>query len=342
MQLKKDKIKVAFFQRKPNHLGNFSVEIYFSQVRSFLPDFIEPVLKEMPYSNTGVLNRLRNIWYCYANKEVINHIAGDLHYLNLLLPKSRTILTILDCVALENSTGFKHYLLKLFWFSIPIKKAKVITSISSATKEEVKKYTGITGDKIKVIYFLSNIKFKKFPAKFNKQEPNLLQIGTAPNKNIPRLIEAIKGISCTLTIVGKVNEDLRKMLSENQIKHTIFDIRLSDEEIEELYRKCDIVAFASTLEGFGMPIIEGNTIGRAVLTSNVTSMPEVALDCAVLVDPYNVEEIRNGVLKIINEDDFRDQMIERGYANVDRFKVEKIAFEYAQLYRELYEFNNNR
>mgnify|MGYP001403095046 CR=1 FL=1 len=89
-----------------------------------------------------------------------------------------------------------------------------------------------------------------------------------------------------------------------------------------------------------MPIIEGNTIGRAVLTSNVTSMPEVALDCAVLVDPYNVEDIRKGVLKIINEDDFRDQMIERGYANVDRFKVETIAAEYTQLYRELYEFNN--
>ncbi len=335
-------IRVVFFQRKQRAMGNYSVEIYFDQIRKGLPNDILIETQIMPYESSGFFKRLANAIFCAFKQGEINHIAGDIHYVAIFLKKSKTILTILDCGIIHQSTGIKKKIFEWFWFHIPVKKSQIVTGISVATKEDTIQITGCLPDKIKVIYFLSNIKFKKSYKDFDKLEPNLLQIGTAPNKNIPRLIEAIKGISCTLTIVGKVNEELRKMLSENQIKHTIFDIRLSDEEIEELYRKCDIVAFASTLEGFGMPIIEGNNIGRAVLTSNVTSMPEVALDCAVLVDPYNVEDIRQGVLKIINEDDFRNEMIERGYSNVNRFKVEKIAAEYAQLYRELYEFNNNK
>lgn len=336
------KIRVVFFQRKQRPLGNFSVEIYFDQIRNNLPDYLLVETLIMPYESSGVFKRLTNALYCVFHQGDVNHITGDIHYVATFLKKSKTILTILDCGMVHESFGFKRKILEWFWFKIPVKQSQIVTGISKSTKQDTINITGCNPNKIRVIYFLSNIKFKKFPANFNKQEPNLLQIGTAPNKNIPRLIEAIKGISCTLTIVGNVNEELRKVLSVNQIKHTIFDIRLSDEEIEELYRKCDIVAFASTLEGFGMPIIEGNTIGRAVLTSNVTSMPEVALDCAVLVDPYNVEDIRNGVLKIINEEDFRNEMIERGYSNVDRFKVETIAAEYAQLYMELCEFNNSK
>ncbi|MBU3663415.1 MAG: glycosyltransferase family 4 protein [Bacteroidetes bacterium] len=336
------KARVVFFQRKQRPLGNFSVEIYFDQIRDNLPDEVLVETLIMPYESSGVFKRIANALYCAFHQGDVNHITGDIHYVATFLKKSKTILTVLDCGIVLDSIGLRRKILEWFWFKIPVNRSQIVTGISNATKQDTLKITGCNPSKIRVIYFLSNIKFKKHPSKFNKQEPNLLQIGTAPNKNIPRLIEAIKGISCTLTIVGKVNEELREMLSRNQINHTIFDVRLSDEEIEELYRKCDIVAFASTLEGFGMPIIEGNTIGRAVLTSNVTSMPEVALDCAVLVDPFNVEDIRKGVLKIINEDDFRNEMIERGYSNVDRFKVETIAAEYAQLYRELYEFNNNK
>jgi len=336
------KIRVVFFQRKQRPLGNFSVEIYFDQIRNNLPENVLVETLIMPYDSSGVFKRLANALYCVFHQGDVNHITGDIHYVVTFLKKSKTILTVLDCGIVLDSIGLRRKMLEWFWFNIPVKRSKIVTGISKATKQDIIRITGCNPSKLKVIYFLSNIKFKKYPAEFNKQEPNLLQIGTAPNKNIPRLIEAIKGISCTLTIVGKVNEELREMLSKNQIKCTIFDIRLSDEQIEELYRKCDIVAFASTLEGFGMPIIEGNTIGRAVLTSNVTSMPEVALDCAVLVDPYNVEDIRNGVLKIIHEDDFRNEMIERGYSNVDRFKVETIAAEYAQLYMELCEFNNSK
>ncbi len=76
-------------------------------------------------------------------------------------------------------------------------------------------------------------------------------------------------------------------------------------------KRCDILFFASTYEGFGMPIVEANIVGRPVITSNFYSMPEVAGDSALIVDPYNIDEIRNGILKIINDDVNRNELIKK-------------------------------
>ncbi len=70
---------------------------------------------------------------------------------------------------------------------------------------------------------------------------------------------------------------------------------LTIDEVVDQYHKCDLVSFVSTYEGFGMPIVEANAIGRPVFTATVASMPEVAADAACLVDPFDVQAIRNGV-----------------------------------------------
>ena len=76
---------------------------------------------------------------------------------------------------------------------------------------------------------------------------------------------------------------------------------LSQEAIIQQYIDCDMLSFVSTYEGFGMPIIEAQAIGRPVITSNIGAMKEVALDTACLVDPYDVESIKNGIQKLIRE-----------------------------------------
>jgi glycosyltransferase involved in cell wall biosynthesis len=106
-------------------------------------------------------------------------------------------------------------------------------------------------------------------------------------------------------------------------------------EVIQAYKDSDLVVFASTYEGFGMPIIEAQAIGKPVITSNIGAMKEVALDTACLVDPYDVESIKNGIQKLIRDEAYRDLMIKKGLKNVERFSLETISNQYIALYKSI-------
>jgi len=110
---------------------------------------------------------------------------------------------------------------------------------------------------------------------------------------------------------------------------------LTYEEIIKCYEDCDILCFASTYEGFGMPIIEAQAVGRPVITSTVASMPEVAGEGAYLVDPYSVTSIKKGIEKVIYDTAYRNELIRTGKENIKRFEVGKIASQYLKIYEEL-------
>jgi len=107
------------------------------------------------------------------------------------------------------------------------------------------------------------------------------------------------------------------------------------------YVDADILTFVSTYEGFGMPIVEANVVGRPVLTSNISSMPEVAGDAACLVDPFDVNSIREGLLKIIQDDNYRNNLIEKGKVNAQRFNPSFIAKMYLDIYKKIYQESSN-
>jgi glycosyltransferase involved in cell wall biosynthesis len=96
-----------------------------------------------------------------------------------------------------------------------------------------------------------------------------------------------------------------------------------------------MVVFASTYEGFGLPIVEANATGRPVITSNICSMPEIAGSAACFVDPSDCSSIRQGILRVMNDDGYRADLIGRGLENVKRFRADTIAAQYAALYQEV-------
>ena len=101
------------------------------------------------------------------------------------------------------------------------------------------------------------------------------------------------------------------------------------------YEKCDILSFVSTYEGFGLPIIEAQTCGRVVITSNISSLPEVAGNGAYFINPYDITEIKNGIKELINNSKLRDELIQNGIENVKRFNPEQIANQYKELYQKV-------
>jgi len=173
---------------------------------------------------------------------------------------------------------------------------------------------------------------------FNKEKPVLLQVGIKANKNFIRVIKAIKGISCVVKIVGKPTGEMVHLLEKSGIEFS-WKAELTQPEIIQQYVECDIVVFASLYEGFGVPIIEANAIERPVITSNCSSMPEVAGGSACLVDPLDITSIRNGILRVIGDDKYRESLIEAGRANRKRFEVKTITDQYIRLYEEVYAAN---
>lgn len=324
-------MKITFFFRKPNpHF--YSIEGLFKEIQQGFNDKIKYENLYSPHSTSGIKSVILNGLFARKNQGAINHITGDIHYVALFLNKKNTILTIHDLVNLNIPFGIKKVIFKLLWFTLPVKNVRFITVISESTKKELLEKVKVDERMIKVIPDCVSPDFKFSPFEFNKICPAILHIGTKPNKNLPNLIKALSGINCKLVILGKLKEEHVELLKDHKIKYeNCFNI--SQEELVKLYERVDMLSFVSTYEGFGLPVVEAQATGRPVITSNISSMPEVAGDGALLVDPFNVKEIRDGILKIINEHNLRETLITKGFQNVKRFKPDSIA----KMYYELYE-----
>ncbi len=246
------------------------------------------------------------------------------------------ILTIHDTVMLRRLKRInpKFWFIKWIWYDLPVRKADMITVISESSRKDLVHFTGCDENRIRVIGNFYDRRFQKSIRPFFKEQPVLLFIGTAENKNLTRLIPALNGLPVKLHIVGNPSSSQAQLLKRNNITFRISS-QLSDEEMRKAYVECDILVFPSIYEGFGLPIMEAQLTGRPVLTSNLSPMKEVAGKGAMLVDPYDPQSIRDGINKIIDDNQFRDQLVEAGFENVKRFDPELVAAQYAELYEEL-------
>jgi glycosyltransferase involved in cell wall biosynthesis len=326
-------IHVTHFMRSSGP-GAHSMERLGEDLRTHLPDDIRVQVCRSRFPSRGLFRRLYDILRAWRHQDEVNHVTGDVHFLTYLLNRRRTILTIHDCVNLERLHGVKRWFLWLFWYWLPAKRCAVITVISEATRQQVLRHLRCDPVKVRVIYNHVSKEFQPAPKPFNAIRPRLLQIGTNPNKNLKRVAAALAGLECDLAIIGRLSDGKIDALKQHGISYENL-VNLSRAALLEQYQRCDVILFASTYEGFGLPIVEANAVGRPVVTSNLWSMPEVAGTAACLVDPFNVASIRAGICRVIQDSAYREQLVAAGFENVKRFQIEAAAAQYAELYRSV-------
>jgi glycosyltransferase involved in cell wall biosynthesis len=324
---------VQLIFRKTNPLF-FSIEKVFASILSDLEKVVSVQSSYMPYYNSSISNMARNMWFARKSRADIYHITGDAHYIVLALPANKTMLTIHDSVFIRESKGLKRFFFKWIFLKLPVNKCRFVTTISEKSKNEIVRYTGCDPAKVIVIPNPVNEYIYFREKEFNSINPVLLFIGSTPNKNLDRIIQAISGISCVLEIVGRIPEEHLSLLKKYGINYRQL-ANLSDSEMADRYAASDIILFASLYEGFGLPILEGQKAGRAVLTSNIAPMDEVAGEGACLVDAEDIDSIRSGIKKIIEDGSYRSLLIKKGFENTERYDTKKIATQYLELYKKI-------
>lgn len=325
---------VAYLHRRSS-TESHSIEGLFENVRREMSTHaIRPVKHDAPVWSTGLVNRYRICRWARALNADVYHVTGDIHYACLALPGSRTVLTIHDLEVLDRLRGMKRWLVKKVWYDLPVHHVRFITVISQATKAALLSLFPAVEDRVVVIPDAISRVYQPSEKTFDVACPRILQIGTRPNKNLIRLCEALQGIPCKLHLIGKPGPDVLNAFQDRSIDCTI-EHNLSDQQMYEAYRKCDIVSMPSTIEGFGMPILEGQWVERPILTSNCSSMPEVAGQGAIFVDPYDVADIRRGFVSLIRDSDLRQSIVAAGRLNRQRFSLEDVTRQYAELYRQV-------
>lgn len=326
------RLDVVMFQRRALP-GQHSVERVFHDVRAAMSEDIGLTTHILPFASSGIVNRLRNMLFARRHRGEINHIVGDVTYLALVLPRGSTVLTILDLISIRRLRGPRRWLLVLLWYRLPVWRSEAVTVISQSIRQELISLLPWAAKKTTVVYCPLSPGFRPVPSP-EKRPAIALQVGTGPNKNLERVATALRALPVHLRIIGRLSEAQRRHLDQVGIEYSEVSM-IEDQQIRTEYARSQLVVFASTYEGFGLPIIEGQATGRPVITSSVASMPEVAGAGALLVDPFDVVQIQSAARSLLEDRHLTQSLVQRGFENVKRFSPRGIAQEYASLYRAL-------
>jgi glycosyltransferase involved in cell wall biosynthesis len=292
----------------------------------------------MPLANARLLSIFKNILYArnVVKKEnnAIIHITGDIHYLCWFLPRKNLVVTVHDIWNyISNKPSLKKKIAYLIWI-FPLKWAKKVIFISEATKKQVLEHIKLRPEQMIVILNPVSPDYQRTEKAFNKEKPTILHLGMGVQKNLENLIPALNGINCHLRLIGVLKEQHKHLLEKYDVEYSDVS-NLTDPEIVEEYKECDIVNLISHHEGFGMPIIEAQASNKPVVTSNISPMNEVAGEGACVVNPLDKQEIHNVYKRLITNEDYRESVRKKGVENVKRFSVDEIARQYIAVYQQI-------
>ncbi len=327
---------ITYIFRKKSRTG-FSIEKLFDDISTQCAARGLPIARlELPHRTTGLRSIFKNIWHTNRKAQPgILHVTGDIHYAALLNSNNKVIITVHDIGMILGKNSLLRFVFWLIWFRLPISRAAVVTVVSEKTRKDLQSILAIPPEKIHLIPNCVSPQYKYSTREFNSSNPRIIHVRTNGNKNLPRVIDALQNLPVTLVIVGALDMNQTQLLQSTRLRYE-HHVSIDDDHLHQLYQSADIISFPSTFEGFGMPILEGQAIGRPVLTSNIEPMISVAgPDGALLVDPFSVSAIRSGFISLIENAELRNRLVANGLRNCQQYSLESIADRYQALYRQL-------
>ena len=280
------------------------------------------------------------------------------HYVVSPLTRVPYVVTIHDCIHLRFPQYLPNRLASTYArtvMGIAARRARRVLTVSTASKQDILHYLRIPADNVEVIHNALDSRLATAPTaddmarvreRFQLNSPFILYAGNIkPHKNVDRLIEAYsilrrRGITePKLLIIGdEISKypNLRRMVHRFQLHpHVRFFGFVPEETLAALYRLASVFVFPSLYEGFGFPPLEAMASGTPVITSNVSSLPEVVGDAAVLIDPMDAGAIADAMADVLGNAALRADLVRRGHERVRMFSWERSVARVREVYVEL-------
>ncbi|HOW58886.1 MAG TPA: glycosyltransferase family 1 protein [Candidatus Omnitrophota bacterium] len=307
----------------------------------------------------------RLAWENLTLPQLVKKDSVDLLHVPAFAPPFRKpcplIVTVHDIAGklFKNQMGLASKFYWGKWLPFVVRQADRIIADSEHTKKDLMQHLKIPEKTIRVVYpsghegFTSDIPAGKIQAvkkNLRVKDRYFLFVGTLePRKNIGRVLEAFRIFSKThpdfqLVLAGSTQfghgqyiEFLEKKYAFNS-EAILTPGFLSREDLNVLYAGAEALIFPSLYEGFGIPILEAMASGCPVLTSNITSTPEVAGEAGMLVNPYNTEAIMHGMEKLAGDQALRVEFKQKGFEQIKKFSWQKTARETISVYKEFLKY----
>ncbi len=309
----------------------------------FLPKDDERETLEMPY------------WLAEERADIF-HLPQN----GFRIPNTKTckiVVTVHDLIPYVLPEMVRSSFLKRFITEMPqiVEQADRLITVSEASKNDILRIFKVNPAKVVVIPSAPSGYFRRLPKQETKQKlalmygikkPYLLYIGGLnPRKNVMELIHAYYKIyrelpaGQKLLIFGPEGRHLDRLQMLVQSlgleEEVIFPGFIKSEDLPLFYNGADLFVYPSLYEGFGLPPIEAMACGTPVITSNVSSLPEVVGDAALKINPYDTLELAQGIFRVLNDESLREVLIKKGLKHSRKYNWSRIAAEVLKVYQDL-------